>query len=445
MRKRHLSIVFGLNISFILGLIAQFGMIYSKVTENMRAFTICLGIFFIAWFSTFTFLNVKNWSELYRYKWTNITLQLKWQILINPNVAKETNKTNWFIRNHSTFGNISFIYKFFGVLHVIIFLLAASMMPIRTLKLAPVALKRVLGICIFTSFLIPFVIYRIIVWKQPKFNDIFHIHWESRIHGIIAYIQILGYLLPNITSTIHGRNTLLEILIYCTIGVISFFCMLFVSTFMMVYKNKSVNELTSKIFLESNLKSTIGLAKILSNAESLNLFMLHLSREFNMECLLSVIELQQFQKYLLRQIEQKDVDIQFLFEIHDDIPTSLIVEEQESEPDDIILCAKLKAYKLYKKYIEIGSEFELNISSKMRGDLGKVLNDRNVLIKANVTFEDLLKIFDEVKVEMVQLLRGSLIRFREQTDYNKVMMIFPSNSFAKYVAVEMTPTSSIIV
>eukprot|EP00486_Rosalina_sp_Unknown_P003754 CAMPEP_0201575956 /NCGR_PEP_ID=MMETSP0190_2-20130828/21443_1 /ASSEMBLY_ACC=CAM_ASM_000263 /TAXON_ID=37353 /ORGANISM="Rosalina sp." /LENGTH=164 /DNA_ID=CAMNT_0048006225 /DNA_START=894 /DNA_END=1388 /DNA_ORIENTATION=- len=164
-----------------------------------------------------------------------------------------------------------------------------------------------------------------------------------------------------------------------------------------------------------------------------------------MECLLSVIEFQQFQKYVLRHIEQKDVDIQFLFEIHDDIPTSLIVEEQESEPDDIILCAKLKAYKLYKKYIEIGSEFELNISSKMRGDLGKVLNDRNVLIKANVTFEDLLKIFDEVKVEMVQLLRGSLIRFREQTDYNKVMMIFPSNSFAKYVAVEMTPTSSIIV
>ena len=84
--------------------------------------------------------------------------------------------------------------------------------------------------------------------------------------------------------------------------------------------------------------------------------------------------------------------------IHPDIPQSLFLEnirnissEQNGEDtqttDELLRHAKLVAFKLYEKYIKIGSELEINISSLLRQELKNILsNEEHLMNKININF-----------------------------------------------------------
>ena len=73
----------------------------------------------------------------------------------------------------------------------------------------------------------------------------------------------------------------------------------------------------------------------------------------------------------------------YLINFPKNIPQSEIIEPEEQIPidlasdhDDVIIYdAKIKARKLYEKYIKPGSEFEINICSEEREKLCNLLGD----------------------------------------------------------------------
>ena len=69
------------------------------------------------------------------------------------------------------------------------------------------------------------------------------------------------------------------------------------------------------------------------------------------------------------------------------------------------------AYELFKKYVEEGSEFEINISSKMRRRLSAKMSPREMWMGSNVTKEELSWLFDDAMDENIKLLCQSKKRF----------------------------------
>ena len=80
---------------------------------------------------------------------------------------------------------------------------------------------------------------------------------------------------------------------------------------------------------------------------------------------------------------------------------------------------KSKAHKLYNKYIKIGSDYEINISSSMRKKFKNILDDKNKLMQSNenTKLSDLLLLFEDAKKEMRMLLSYSHSRWKSSNQY----------------------------
>ena len=148
-----------------------------------------------------------------------------------------------------------------------------------------------------------------------------------------------------------------------------------------------------------------------------------------MECLLSFIEINQYQQCIIKCIGDKIIDDEDIKYKHYDFPSSIpmssIIEETSSNVDDDIRDFKMKAHKLYKKYIIEGCEFEINISYLDRQSLCSILDDEVFLMNNNsINICDIFKLFENVKNEMTILLQYSLSRFKKQRDFDKIIQLF---------------------
>ena len=150
---------------------------------------------------------------------------------------------------------------------------------------------------------------------------------------------------------------------------------------------------------------------IIMEEEYLDLFAQHLVEELSTECLLSLIELQQFKKYLCEQLGiQNDAVEETWFDFATNVPQSDIVYHEKKTD---LKSFKRRALALYWKYIEEGSDFEVNIDSKMRRALAAVMGNEHEWMEVNgMNAEELSQIFDEVMQEMRLLLKYSRRRFK---------------------------------
>ena len=182
-----------------------------------------------------------------------------------------------------------------------------------------------------------------------------------------------------------------------------------------------------------------------------------------MECLLAFIEFSQFERYLLSQIDIKernesDIDVK-LINFPSNIPMSIIVEETIEKTKDVddgkMYDIKMRAYRLYKKYIEMGSEFEINIGAVFKNEMEDLFDDIDILnANDNINIIDLISKFDRMKEEMFQLLTISVSRFRFKTEFDEIVHIFKVNNHSKYhhddndlnmKKEDMSPTSTIFM
>ena len=102
------------------------------------------------------------------------------------------------------------------------------------------------------------------------------------------------------------------------------------------------------------------------------------------------------------------------FEFAASVPRSDIVYTEE-ETD--IASFRKRAHALYLKYVMVGSEFEVNIPSKMRKELKALMGDEAQWINEDeMTPLDLAIVFDGVMNEMKKLLKYSRVRFKEDEE-----------------------------
>ena len=72
----------------------------------------------------------------------------------------------------------------------------------------------------------------------------------------------------------------------------------------------------------------------------------------------------------------------------------------------------MKAFKIYQKYIKIGSEFELNLHYAQRHHLMELMDDYQSWLARDVTNNELLLLFEDIKQELIKLLRFSWSRLK---------------------------------
>ena len=152
---------------------------------------------------------------------------------------------------------------------------------------------------------------------------------------------------------------------------------------------------------------------------------------FSMEILLSFIEFNQFQKYLIdnSDIDDSSKESLELIQFPSNIPLSEIIESQQTEHhdnhgDNQLSVFKVKAHELFKKYIKPGAEFEINIKSDTRNKGYRLMNDLTEFLDYNVNVNDLLTYFGSCKEEMHRLLLYSFTRFKSSKEFNEIEQIF---------------------
>ena len=356
---------------------------------------------------------------------------------------------NWFIKNNHKNGSTRNVLKIVGIYHCIsmcvsIFVLFAAYVGIMSYLFR-------MGLLLF-PFLASAIFYVCIICKTSRLaviDDVFLIHWESKRH---AWMQLLLCFLWSIQVVMRQFiDKVLVTSIFYPLSILTIYYMSYVSTFAIYNKlvafpvakeSKKERPVSVKLQLASiqvqqalhsavvqkpeSLKSRyITLEMILRMEESLHLFMIHLSKEYSMECLLSLIEITQYQQYCLKEMSMSnDLDrdnnkydhglISFPYIV----PLSAILENEKTD-------FKRKAYEIYNKYIKIGSEFEINISWDSRVLFRNMFDDEEFFTNnAKIKMMDVFLLFDEARLQMMRLLINSLSRLKQQPEYDTIKALF---------------------
>ena len=280
MKKRSLIILFGLNISCCMLMMAAglFPITFWREQWPLFVSVLVHWIFFTPFQFFLWFINLRNWLILYKYKWNHYSIELEWQSIINPKVKKDK---NWFLENEKKYGDFNYMLRIFAICvisgliigYISIFFTVQDTYHDKHSNQAKIGVMFLLIIQI-----IPIILYVVIVCKTPSFDDYYYVHWESRMQSRILSLLILslaiGVMIRNFTNA--DEITFIAPPIFS----FAFFGVNYVSTFALISKNMKSLTLTT---ITSDLKSAakeITLEQILSNKLSLDEFVSHLFTEY---------------------------------------------------------------------------------------------------------------------------------------------------------------------
>jgi len=142
---------------------------------------------------------------------------------------------------------------------------------------------------------------------------------------------------------------------------------------------------------------------------------------------------------------ENEIDIEIIkqcqndFELASNVPHSDIIyqeqltqrqskEEGDNTDNDTLKHAeitlfKAKAYELYKKYIKIGTKYEINISYDERRELIRKMDNYDHFMADEYTINELLLMFEEAKKAMKILLVYSLNLYKAKPSFDKLLDI----------------------
>lgn len=431
--------LFGLNIALLYGicglLLVHIAMYYvDNTTLNHIFSSVSILLFMSAWWLILLFLNIKNWLIFWNSKFSYYSYQLQWQQLINTNIVKQKMKTNWFIKNNHKYSKLKFVTQIFGIYSFCGWFCFLLYLIVPSLEFIIVPI----GFLLLILFII---FYAIIICKTPYQSDTFFIHKESRIHAKLLLIIALGMMIMVLSFTFNVNNKSNNIVPFISTGVFFnmmniVFCAMNLISVRIVNQRRKQQAIIKHNSTKDN-NNIYNMQLILSNHKAINLFMMHLSKEYSMECLLAYIEINQYQQYIVdnhrNEIDQEIFDNIELIQFPHNIPLSEIIEHHHEEErknnnrdgdDDELFVYKVKAHKIYLKYVQHSAEFEINISSSMRTNVANIMGDLDIFLKCNVSYNDLLKIFEDCKQSMYKLLVYSLTRFKSLQEFDEVKQIF---------------------
>ena len=141
------------------------------------------------------------------------------------------------------------------------------------------------------------------------------------------------------------------------------------------------------------------------------------------------MEFIEFEQYIIDKTDNFDIKVDDLWcsmiSLPDIVPKSEIVNKHNDDNEtELLISIKKIAVDLYKKYIEVGAEYEINIHSRLRVDCS-VMKDIEQLINNNSeTVETLLQKLNRCCKSQMRLMDSSYHRFIETAAFQKLKYLF---------------------
>eukprot|EP01084_Bolivina_argentea_P281532 481708_1 len=385
-------------------------------------------------------LTLRYWLIHFNVKWTKNTIDSKWKIHLNADQVKK----NWYLKNKSTYGNLSWILK---RLMIIISILISIHLTMEILFPKGFVFATLVSfLLIITPMIIPYILYI----KMRKFQDKFYIMQEFRNITINIFVGTVAYLLIGMSPSFGVSAFLRAVMVACLRVIMNTSSLAIQLWWVMHIINKdnkillswnterelSIDSVasTSKSDIQNHI---VQMQTILKDENSFEQFMQHLSKEWSMELLVALIEISQMQSVMKTyfNIESSNDDTMKLLSVQDSllqnesIPESYVVyhksvkglleeydiyvtSKDEHFTEDKINEFKIKLFVLYKKYIVSGSELQINLSYEQKSRLDSLMSNVNYFINnVNIAQDELFSLYHDVNMELVKLLTHSYYRF----------------------------------
>eukprot|EP01083_Nonionella_stella_P313080 1122157_1 len=402
----------------------------------------------------------KQWLYYFDTHLAKMSLNNEWKQFLNPSAIAN----NWFIINKNRFKERSTLHWRFFISILTLFL--ATTLPEFVMD-ADVYVKEFVFL-LFGSFwtLLAMIALAVIRYNTPELEDLFLIRRE------LLYI-VLVLCTYSAVPIMHAINTFvfpghrLQVVIFVLqqwyLSTVLLLCFYILSVWPILKNKHWINQPLLKhqpdhvmLANTSNIDSVhssnskqcasrladMTLRQVLKNEAMFDSFMQHLIKEFSMEIMLALIELSQFQESMHAFALTIDENImisnqewKFACDLLTDlsyIPQSSIVFDALNEEEvntykhveDVTKQKQMefliRSHKIYDKYFDSGSDFEINISFGQRNlvteqlfllDAWKVHDDadnEDALTQLNQLFQ----LFNPAIGSMFTLLQYSFSRFK---------------------------------
>ena len=368
------------------------------------------------------------WLICYDINYLHSSLNNGWKSQINAKICSK----NWWLKHRKTFGNYDYITRRFLIYGISSGLTILALYQIYGLQDWIALIDGVL-------YLIPLIFLMFMYCKCPKITkDDFYFQLEFKTSMIFFIIVLVTYF---ISGGVAVFDAFFAQIIQWIVGFIAFS---FVSILSTLYIPRLIR--SQKQWNDENLEmNTIGahtqhLEKIFAKQRKFEAFALHLNNEFSLECLLSFIEMIQFKQYFDQiyngnvndEIIVEDLKVKFDFgkeQLRSSIVFETVSVKFENNDTEKLRSFKVIAHELYRKYINPGCELEVNISGISRSEYETLMHDKQEWVhNVDISSDDLYALFDDICLEMYQLMDQSFERFRRSDEYSSSFVSIESNS-----------------
>eukprot|EP01083_Nonionella_stella_P093740 262820_1 len=396
-----------------------------KLVASIQNAVSCLLLYSINWL-----FITRVWLMSYDLHYSNSNVNKQWKSHLDPSLIDK----DFWLKHKQKCGSITYVSRLTFVANCIFTTLSVVTVHLHigsshaTMNALYVHATLHLGIVILLLALYATV---------RSVLDLFYLKWEILMHVISKLLAMLCAFGANRMYKLEDDTlSLIGLVLRMNAGIIAYVTAAFASTWWIMRKlDGTFNDSYSQ---HPNHHKSRQLQRILLDAEHFELFVQHLAREFSVETILAFIEMVQF-KHIINSkfdvnlgrmdsdigITSEQTDIYFDFYQCDittnkAIPKSALVYKtstKQSDHDDLKPFVRI-AHGLYHKYIQIGSELEVNISGECRDIyVDEMECGVDVFLDHPMEAIDLFEYFDLCIEEMYCLLATSCARFLE-TDKN---------------------------
>eukprot|EP01084_Bolivina_argentea_P053970 98998_1 len=401
----------------------------------------------------------RYWLMYYNFSWTLMMFDSSWQVYIDP--ISKNSESKWLFKNKVKYGNIKWITKRIFIIYICIVFISLSCAIMGLEFLRPVD---------SILFFLP-LLCSLIVWcKTPKIYDSLNISKEMKYISILFIIALILY--PSVMFAYFIPNFIRSMFLVC-LGAVVFWIFAMITTYWVLYSSlhtqyhnflyeNEVNLATHTVFMSSistsdeqkdehKVRKKKSVYDMFISKCNLDLFVHHLLNEFSLEIMVSLLEMIQYRSYIINHsqiintgkpvlivqiskyiLNNKIIPQSFIvfgdlmkvinyYESNTNIDISEIndiLNEYDGNKNNILIQHKLRAYFLWKKYIQQGAEMEVNIAFQDRQNLNNIFYNLNQQKMAN---KELVTIFDQVCIEMITLLKFSFNRFQSTSGFSEIV------------------------